>query len=71
MIDGIETWNEPDARAYSRLYADDADLTTVIGTTAHGPAAIDAHNAKVFENLFKRDLYCQFGFVPEIGWRGK
>jgi hypothetical protein len=46
-------------------------LQTVIGVTAHGREAIDAHNAEVFENSSKRDLYCQFGFVPEIGWRGK
>jgi len=37
VTDGFEAWKEPDARAYSRLYADDADPTTVIGTTAHRP----------------------------------
>jgi hypothetical protein len=54
VTDGIEAWNEPGARAYSRLDADHADLTTVIGVTDQSREAIDAHNAQVFENLFKK-----------------
>jgi uncharacterized protein (TIGR02246 family) len=54
VTDVIEAWNEHDARAYSRHCADDADLTTVIGTTAHGREAIHAHIAEVFKSLFKK-----------------
>jgi hypothetical protein len=54
VTDRIEISNEHDARAYARHCADDADLTTVLGVTGQGREAIDAHNAQVFENLFKK-----------------
>jgi uncharacterized protein (TIGR02246 family) len=54
VCDAIEAWNEHDVRAYSQIYAEDAEITTVIGPTAHGRDAIYAHIAEVFETLFKK-----------------
>jgi uncharacterized protein (TIGR02246 family) len=36
------------------VYADDAELTTVIGTTVRGRKAIHDHHAEIFETIFKK-----------------
>jgi len=54
VFDAIEAWNRHDARAFVRVYADDADLTSVIGTTVTGRKAISDHYAEIFETIFKK-----------------
>jgi hypothetical protein len=67
VIDGIETWNEPDARAYSRFYADRADLTTVYRRHRLRGAKLSTRTSpKRLRTSSKRELYSQIGFVPEI-----
>jgi uncharacterized protein (TIGR02246 family) len=54
VFDAIGAWNRHDAAAFARVYADDADLTNVIGTTLHGRKAISDHHAQLFETIFKK-----------------
>jgi uncharacterized protein (TIGR02246 family) len=54
VLDAIEAWNRHDVRAFTRVYSDDAELTTVIGTTVRGRRAIHDHHAEIFETIFKK-----------------
>lgn len=54
VFDATEAWNRHDVRASTRVYADDAELTTVIGTTVRGRKAIHEHHAEIFETIFKK-----------------
>jgi uncharacterized protein (TIGR02246 family) len=53
-LDAIEAWNRHDVRAFTRVYSDDAELTTVIGTTVRGRKAIHEHHAAIFATIFKK-----------------
>ena len=52
--DAMDAWNRHDVGAFIRVYAEDADLTTVTGTTVRGPEAIHDHHAQIFETIFKK-----------------
>ena len=53
-LDAIEAWNRHDVRAFTRVYSDDAELTTVIGTTVRGGKPIHEHHSAIFETIFKK-----------------
>ncbi|MBZ5591883.1 MAG: SgcJ/EcaC family oxidoreductase [Acidobacteriia bacterium] len=53
-LDAVAAWNCHDVRAFTRVYADDADLTNVIGTTVRGRKAIHDHHAEIFETIFRK-----------------
>ncbi len=54
VFDATEAWNRHDVRAFTRVYSDDAELTTVTGTTVRGRKAIHEHHAGIFETIFKK-----------------
>ena len=54
VLDAMEAWNRHDVRAFTRVYADDAELTTVIGTTVRGRKAIHDHHLEIFVTIFKK-----------------
>lgn len=49
----VEAWNRHDAKAFSMVFAEDADFTNVRGMSAHGRAAIEKFHAPVFDTYFK------------------
>jgi uncharacterized protein (TIGR02246 family) len=49
----VAAWNAHDATAFAKAFAADADFTNVMGTGAHGRAAIEAHHAPIFATWFK------------------
>src|SRR6267378_2760549 len=53
LADFIEAWNKHDAKAFSMVFAEDADLTTVRGTGAHGRTEIQKSHAPAFATRFK------------------
>lgn len=54
LLDGfVEAWNRHDARAFSMVFAEDADFTNVRGMSAHGRAAIEAFHAPHFATRFR------------------
>ena len=52
-----EAWNKHDAKAFSLVFANDADFTNVVGMTAHGRAAIEQFHAPVFSTIFKSSIF--------------
>lgn len=48
-----ETWNMHDAKAYSNLFAANADFTNVFGQKFHGREVIEEQHAKIFTTMFK------------------
>ena len=54
VFDATEAWNRHDVRAFTRVYSDDAELTTVIGTTMCGRKGIHDHHAEIFKTIFKK-----------------
>ena len=54
VFDEMEAWNRHDVRAFIGVYSDDAELTTVIGTTVRGRKALYDHHAEIFETIFKK-----------------
>ena len=48
-----EAWNRHDAKAFSMVFAEDADFTNVIGMSAHGRAEIEKFHAPMFATRFK------------------
>ncbi|MGB8590718.1 MAG: SgcJ/EcaC family oxidoreductase [Candidatus Acidiferrales bacterium] len=60
----VDAWNHHDARAFTAVFAEDADFTNVHGTTASGHAAIEKLHSQVFSTIFK-DSH-QTSSVPTI-----
>lgn len=52
-----EAWNKHDAKAFSLLFAEDADFTNVFGQKAHGRAAIEQFHAPMFQTIFKASRF--------------
>jgi uncharacterized protein (TIGR02246 family) len=53
LADFTDAWNRHDARAFSMLFAQDADFTNVRGTSAHGRTQIETFHAPSFATKFK------------------
>lgn len=49
----IEAWNKHDAKAFSMVFAEDADFTNVRGTSAHGRTEVEKFHAPLFATRFK------------------
>ena len=48
-----EAWNRHDAKAFSMVFAEDADFTNVVGMSARGRAEIEKFHAPMFVTRFK------------------
>lgn len=48
-----KAWNIHDSKAFSKVFAQDADFTNVRGVSAHGRADIEQFHAKNFTTIFK------------------
>jgi len=46
-------WNRHDAKAFSMVFAEDADFTNVVGRSAHGRSLVEQFHAPVFATIFK------------------
>ena len=53
LADFIEAWNKHDAKAFSMVFAEDADFTNVRGMSAHGRAEVEKFHAPLFATRFK------------------
>lgn len=53
LADFVEAWNKHDAKAFSMVFAEDADFTNVRGTSASGRAEIEKFHASLFATRFK------------------
>jgi uncharacterized protein (TIGR02246 family) len=53
LADFTDAWNRHDARAFSMLFAQDADFTNVRGTSAHGRTQIETFHVPSFATKFK------------------
>lgn len=53
LDDFVEAWNKYDAKAFSMVFAEDADFTNVRGTSAHGRAEVEKFHAPLFATRFK------------------
>lgn len=53
LADFIEAWNKHDARAFSMVFAEDADFTNVGGKSAHGRLEVEKFHAPRFATKFK------------------
>ena len=49
----VEAWNRHDAKAFSMLFAEDADFTNVRGMSAHGRTEVEKLHAPRFATNFK------------------
>ena len=49
----VAAWNRHDAKAFSMVFAEDADFTNVIGMSAHGRADVEKFHAPMFATRFK------------------
>jgi uncharacterized protein (TIGR02246 family) len=49
----VEAWNSHDAKAFSMVFAEDADFTNVVGMSAHGRTEIEKFHAPMFATWFK------------------
>jgi len=49
----VETWNRHDAKAFSSIFAPDADFTNVFGMKASGRAEIERFHAPLFATMFR------------------
>lgn len=49
----VEAWNHHDAKAFSMVFAEDADFTNVRGMSAHGRAEVEKFHAPRFVTKFK------------------
>jgi uncharacterized protein (TIGR02246 family) len=49
----IEAWNRHDAKAFSMVFAEDADFTNVRGMSAHGRTEVEKFHAPRFATTFK------------------
>jgi uncharacterized protein (TIGR02246 family) len=53
LSDFVDAWNKHDARAFSMVFADDADFTNVRGVSAHGRTEVEKFHAPRFAAGFK------------------
>jgi uncharacterized protein (TIGR02246 family) len=53
LASSANAWNRHDAKAFSMVFAEDADFTNVVGMTAHGRAEIERFHAPMFATRFK------------------
>jgi len=53
LADQVEAWNKHDAKAFSMVFAEDADFTNVLGAHAHGRTEIEKFHAPIFATIFK------------------
>jgi uncharacterized protein (TIGR02246 family) len=53
LADFVGAWNKHDARAFSLVFAEDADFTNVRGVSAHGRIEIEKFHAPRFATRFK------------------
>jgi len=53
LTDFIAAWNKHDAKAFSMVFAEDADFTNVGGVSAHGRAEVEKFHAPRFATRFK------------------
>jgi uncharacterized protein (TIGR02246 family) len=53
LADFIDAWNRHDAKAFSMVFAEDADFTNVSGVSAHGRSEVEAFHAPRFATKFK------------------
>ncbi|SRR6266536_3523311 len=53
LADFREAWNKHDAKAFSMVFAEDADFTNVRGLSAHGRANVQKFHAPLFATRFK------------------
>ena len=53
LADFLAAWNKHDARAFSLVFAEDADFTNVAGISAHGRAEVEKFHAPRFATTFK------------------
>jgi uncharacterized protein (TIGR02246 family) len=49
----VEAWNHNDAKAFSMVFAEDADFSNVRGMSAHGRTAIARFHAPLFDTNFR------------------
>lgn len=49
----VEAWNHHDAKAFSMVFAEDADFTSVRGMSAHGRTEVENLHASIFAKNFK------------------
>jgi uncharacterized protein (TIGR02246 family) len=49
----VEAWNRHDAKAFSMVFAEDADFTNVRGMSAHGRTEVEKLHAPRFATNFK------------------
>jgi uncharacterized protein (TIGR02246 family) len=49
----VEAWNHHDAKAFSMVFAEDADFTNVRGMSAHGRAEVEKFHALKFTTNLK------------------
>jgi len=53
LTDFIDAWNKHDAKAFSMVFAEDADFTNVGGNSKHGRNEIEKHHAPSFASKWK------------------
>lgn len=53
LADFIHAWNMHDAKAFSLVFAEDADFTNVRGISAHGRTDVEKFHAPRFATTFK------------------
>lgn len=53
LDDFVEAWNKHDAKAFSTVFAEDADFTNVRGMSAHGRPEVEKFHAARFATTFK------------------
>lgn len=53
LADFLEAWNKHDAKAFSMVFAEDADFTNVRGMSAHGRTEVEKFHAPRFATTFK------------------
>ena len=53
LADFVEAWNKHDAKAFSMVFAEDADFTNVRGMSAHGRTEVEEFHASRFGTTFK------------------
>jgi uncharacterized protein (TIGR02246 family) len=49
----VDAWNVHGARAFARVFADDADFTNVFGMHARGRETIEQFHRPIFQTIFK------------------
>lgn len=56
LTDFAAAWNKHDAKAFSNVFTDDADLTNVRGQSYHGKSEIETHHEPIFATRFKNSF---------------